>query len=471
MSSFSQEDVVALSQEEFDILQRSTKKKKRDERSTAVSNEVVMETNEESQAKNLLGSQGLSFRDTLMRQTNVDNNMEDEGFLSDDDDDLCEDDEEDCPTIYLLKEEKARIRRPWRMTSLWKPKPLIELLALENDYFLVKFTSLDDYEFAKYEGPCMIMDHYLIDFCMKVREKIRRFVRVNEATSLISRGKFARLCVEVDITKPLLARFKLRRRIRRIEYEGIHLVCFHCSVYGHRKDIRTSYLAETRRANQDSNGDVPEEKDEQARKVDEVRKEVDIRLKIMENYRPWILANRKSRNGDRGEKTRKAQGQCLGIKKLPILVWLIMGADTLRRPNVQINEKDLFHNKVAPNKTIIVKGGTSTRVPSKTSVLPNKPKQAAGEEEHVVVRGSGDGKSIVREVVHTNPVYEAAKNNSLPYQMEFGEQHKDPLDIPVLDKSVDDIMIVEKNGENRVLPASCSNVGDVVGYIDGVCQS
>ena len=43
---------------------------------------------------------------------------------------------------------------------------------------------------------------------MKVGEKIRKPIRIDQTTRLVSRGKFARLCVEVDITKPLLSKFK-----------------------------------------------------------------------------------------------------------------------------------------------------------------------------------------------------------------------------------------------------------------------
>lgn len=71
---------------------------------------------------------------------------------------------------------------------------------------------------------------------MKVGEKIGKPIRVDHATGEVARGKFARMCVEVDIKKPLLSKFKLRRTARKIEYEGLHLVCFDCGVYGHRKD-------------------------------------------------------------------------------------------------------------------------------------------------------------------------------------------------------------------------------------------
>lgn len=129
----------------------------------------------------------------------------------------------------------------------------MELVALDDKYFLVKFFSVDDYEFAKYGGLWMILEHYLIvkdwklnfdpktnttekvivwmrfpelpveyynyGFLMKIGELIGEPKHIDKATSLVSRGRFARMCVEVDITKPLLSKFKLRRRVRRIEYE------------------------------------------------------------------------------------------------------------------------------------------------------------------------------------------------------------------------------------------------------------
>lgn len=66
---------------------------------------------------------------------------------------------------------------------------------------------------------------------MKIGKRIGGPVKVDQATDLILSGKYARVCVEVDVTKPLLAKFKFT------EYEGIHQICFHGGVYGHRKDL------------------------------------------------------------------------------------------------------------------------------------------------------------------------------------------------------------------------------------------
>lgn len=42
--------------------------------------------------------------------------------------------------------------------------------------------------------------------------------------------------MEVDIIKPLKSKFSLKIRVRTIEYEMIHLVCFNCGIYGHHKE-------------------------------------------------------------------------------------------------------------------------------------------------------------------------------------------------------------------------------------------
>ena len=79
---------------------------------------------------------------------------------------------------------------------------------------------------------CLLIEYCDREFLMLIGERIGKPFKVDQATDQVLRGKYTRICVEVDITKSLLAQFKLRRRIRRIEYEGIHLVCFQRGVYG-----------------------------------------------------------------------------------------------------------------------------------------------------------------------------------------------------------------------------------------------
>lgn len=50
---------------------------------------------------------------------------------------------------------------------------------------------------------------------------------------LVTKGRFARVCVEIDLTKPLVAKFWLDKRWYSVEYEGLHLICYKCGRYGH----------------------------------------------------------------------------------------------------------------------------------------------------------------------------------------------------------------------------------------------
>ena len=48
-----------------------------------------------------------------------------------------------------------------------------------------------------------------------------------------ARGWYACVCVEFNLTKTLLAKYLMKRRILPIEYETIHLIYFHCGKYKH----------------------------------------------------------------------------------------------------------------------------------------------------------------------------------------------------------------------------------------------
>ncbi|KAJ1391965.1 Zinc finger, CCHC-type [Sesbania bispinosa] len=53
---------------------------------------------------------------------------------------------------------------------------------------------------------------------------------------LTERAKFARICVEIDLSKVLVSFFELNNRAYKVEYEGLHFICFNCGRYGHSKD-------------------------------------------------------------------------------------------------------------------------------------------------------------------------------------------------------------------------------------------
>lgn len=60
---------------------------------------------------------------------------------------------------------------------------------------------------------------------------------MDKNTLIQEKGKYARLCVEVDLTKPLLAMFSIKGRKCKLEYQGLHLLCVNYGRFGHYKDL------------------------------------------------------------------------------------------------------------------------------------------------------------------------------------------------------------------------------------------
>ena len=71
---------------------------------------------------------------------------------------------------------------------------------------------------------------------MKIGEKIGKVIKIDRNTESKDRGQYVRFCIEVDLTKPLLSRFRLNGRVWGIQYEGLKQICFKCGHLGHKED-------------------------------------------------------------------------------------------------------------------------------------------------------------------------------------------------------------------------------------------
>ncbi|CAI0395042.1 unnamed protein product [Linum tenue] len=60
-----------------------------------------------------------------------------------------------------------------------------------------------------------------------------RLIKVDRAMQDGPMGRFARVCVEVDLTKPLISQFKIEGVTYYIEHEGLLKICSECGRYGH----------------------------------------------------------------------------------------------------------------------------------------------------------------------------------------------------------------------------------------------
>ncbi|CAN1822935.1 hypothetical protein LINPERHAP1_LOCUS30163, partial [Linum perenne] len=70
----------------------------------------------------------------------------------------------------------------------------------------------------------------------RIGNSIGRTVRLDLATLEGARARYARVCVQVNLTKPLLGKYMIEDRTFHIEYESLERICFNCGIYGHHID-------------------------------------------------------------------------------------------------------------------------------------------------------------------------------------------------------------------------------------------
>ncbi|OMP01056.1 hypothetical protein CCACVL1_03183 [Corchorus capsularis] len=238
--------------------------------------------------------------------------------------------------ISLSDRFKAHIRRKWvrclivkllgrsisykvlydRLQKLWQLKGEITLVDLDMGYFLVRFVSNDDYEFARDEGPWTIFGHYLtvrswvpdfhpsdavINFTtvwvqfpalpieyynprilMALGNSVGKAVRADFNTKYASRGRYVRVAVEVNFEEPLVPKVYFEDRWLNVQYEGLPMICFKCGRQGHKGSC-PFFPDANETAKQDGVGEATMTESE----VQEQQKQVNERVG---DFGPWMIA-------------------------------------------------------------------------------------------------------------------------------------------------------------------------------------
>ncbi|CAL9006204.1 unnamed protein product, partial [Prunus brigantina] len=70
----------------------------------------------------------------------------------------------------------------------------------------------------------------------RISNLLGKLLKIDSLTTSQNRGKFARLCVELDLTKPLDAFVQINQNWYNIEYEGLPDICYLCGMYGHKRE-------------------------------------------------------------------------------------------------------------------------------------------------------------------------------------------------------------------------------------------
>lgn len=134
------------------------------------------------------------------------------------------------------------------------------MVDLEEVHFLFNFDNKEDYHHVLTGGPWIIMNHYLTmrkskpnfnpeeskeattplwirlprlpiewfdeNTLFQIGSKVGKPLKTEFNSASSTRGKYARICVEVEFAKPLIPSCNLEGRKYRFEYEFLPFLCF-----------------------------------------------------------------------------------------------------------------------------------------------------------------------------------------------------------------------------------------------------
>ncbi|CAL1374354.1 unnamed protein product [Linum trigynum] len=194
------------------------------------------------------------------------------------------------PELKVSDKFKDRLCSPWKKTLVvrllgrsisytylcsqlrwkWRPTGRLDILDLDDRTFLVTFHNDQDFLHALTGGPWTILDHYLVvhqwspsfrttdkphksvvawiqlpelpvhfyhrEVLFALGNLIGRTVKLDYHTENMERGKFARIAVELDMTKPLATRIRLDGFWQPVLYENLPEICFECGRIGHTEE-------------------------------------------------------------------------------------------------------------------------------------------------------------------------------------------------------------------------------------------
>nr|POE93131.1 hypothetical protein CFP56_58935 [Quercus suber] len=175
--------------------------------------------------------------------------------------------------VKLSKEIKACIRALWskalivkvfgrtvgfsyltfKLNALWKPTTRMDCVNLGKDYFLIKFYCRDDYDKVLRGGPWFIGEHFLaikpwepyfrasgdnlksvvvwvrfpelpiefydMEVLKEIGSAIGPVLRIDSYMAIGSRGSYGRLCIQIDLDKPLINSIRIGRLVQQVKYE------------------------------------------------------------------------------------------------------------------------------------------------------------------------------------------------------------------------------------------------------------
>jgi len=88
--------------------------------------------------------------------------------------------------------------------------------------------------------PGLPLEYWDREVVLAIAARAARLAKVDVCTKSLARGAFARVCIEFDLTEPLVlgclvgSSEEVVDFFQEFVYEGIAIYCFRCGVVGHR---------------------------------------------------------------------------------------------------------------------------------------------------------------------------------------------------------------------------------------------
>lgn len=188
------------------------------------------------------------------------------------------------------------------------------------------------------------IEYYHVEALQLIGNAIGKVLRIDTHTVCESKGKFARLCIQVDIGKPLVIALLIGGKEQAVCYKGVQRLCFACGRIRHWRE-NCPYVVRreaTQARESDGDNDMKVDRECMAHALDSPGTKtstsknagecVDTSCedKLEDNpkdmYGPWVMVTRK-RNGSKATKKgdhseqhtlKKQEATIFGANELPL---------------------------------------------------------------------------------------------------------------------------------------------------------
>ncbi|XP_010424323.1 PREDICTED: uncharacterized protein LOC104709398 [Camelina sativa] len=145
-----------------------------------------------------------------------------------------------CMIVKMLRRNVSVSVLSKRLREMWKPVGKMAMLDLPRNFFMIRFDVEAEYMAALTGGPWRVFGSYLLtqawtpeSILMSIAKGFGKPLKFYLNTLNVERARFARVCVEVNLKRPLKGTVMVNGERYFVSYEGLSAICSRCGMYGH----------------------------------------------------------------------------------------------------------------------------------------------------------------------------------------------------------------------------------------------